>query len=132
MLEIYYNDSMKMSKQSLINITLSNGTYHLKESISSTKAKVLIIVGEKEISVMQKSAKRLHKEISESELYIAIIIVRGHSPFLRMPRYIQPNALFRSEYLDAFAKFFISFSTVDEDNCGCLLDIEDYLATIAL
>jgi pimeloyl-ACP methyl ester carboxylesterase len=71
MLEIYYNDSMKMSKQSLINITLSNGTYHLKESISSTKAKVLIIVGEKEISVMQKSAKRLHKEISGSELYIA-------------------------------------------------------------
>jgi len=38
MLEIYYNDSIKMSKQSLINITLSNGTYNLKKSISGTKA----------------------------------------------------------------------------------------------
>lgn len=89
MLETYYNDSMKMSKQSLINITLSNGTYNLKESISSTKAKVLIIVGKKEISVMKKSAKRLHKEISGSELYIAPGMRHGEISLKYPQKYIE-------------------------------------------
>ncbi len=71
MFERYYQDSLKMSKQSLINITLSNGTYDLKETITNTKAKVLIIVGEKEISLMKKSAQRIHNKIPGSELYIA-------------------------------------------------------------
>ncbi len=69
--ELYYADSSKMSKQSLINITLSNGNYNLKNSISNTKAKVLVIVGEKEISIMKKSAQKLHAAISGSELYVA-------------------------------------------------------------
>lgn len=89
MLETYYNDSIKMSKQSLINMTLSNGTYNLKESISSTKAKVLIIVGKKEISVMKKSAKRLHKEISESELYIAPGMRHGEISLKYPQKYIE-------------------------------------------
>lgn len=89
MLEIYYNDSIKMSKQSLINMTLSNGTYNLKESISSTKAKVLIIVGKKEISVMKKSAKRLHKEISGSELYIAPGMRHGEISLKYPQKYIE-------------------------------------------
>ena len=49
MFEQYYQDSLKISKQSLINITLSNGSYNLKNSIVNTKSKVLIIVGENEI-----------------------------------------------------------------------------------
>lgn len=89
MLEIYYNDSIKMSKQSLINITLSNGTYNLKKSISGTKAKVLIIVGKKEISVMKKSAKRLHKEISGSELYIASGMRHGEISLKYPQKYIE-------------------------------------------
>jgi pimeloyl-ACP methyl ester carboxylesterase len=89
MLEIYYNDSIRMSKQSLINITLSNGTYHLKESISGTKAKVLIIVGKKEISVMKKSAKRLHKEISGSQLYFAPGMRHGEISLKYPQKYIE-------------------------------------------
>ncbi len=69
--ERYYQDSLKISKQSLINITLSNGNYKLKSSISGTKAKVLIIVGEKEISIMIKSANKLHEAISGSKLHVA-------------------------------------------------------------
>lgn len=70
MFDQYYNDSLKMSRQSLINIALSNGTYDLKSSIVHTKAKVLIIVGEKEINIMKKSSKRLNETIADSDLHM--------------------------------------------------------------
>lgn len=95
MFELYYQDSIKISKQSLINITLSNGTYDLKETIANTKAKVLIIVGEKEISVMKKSAQRLHEKIPGSELYIAASMKHGEIS-LRYPQ----------RYIDLLKKFF--------------------------
>ena len=69
--ERYYRDSIQMSKESLINITLSNGNYPMPSALSQTKAKVLIIVGGKELSVMKKSAERLHAAISGSTLYVA-------------------------------------------------------------
>lgn len=71
MFDKYYEDSCKISKQSLINITLSNGSYTLKETIRNTKAKVLIMVGEKELKIMIKSAKKLKEYIPGSELYVA-------------------------------------------------------------
>lgn len=71
MLEQYYQDSLKISKKSLTNIILSNSNYKLKKSISDTKPKVLIIVGEKEIKIMKKSARLLKEQMKESELYIA-------------------------------------------------------------
>ena len=89
MLEIYYNDSIKMSKQSLINIALSNGTYDLKETTSNTKAKVLIIVGEKEIPVMKKSAQKLHQIIPGSELYIVPGMKHGELSLKYPQKYIE-------------------------------------------
>jgi len=77
MFEQYYQDSSKISKQSLMNISLSNGDYRLKESIADTKSKVLIIVGEKEIGIMKKSARRLHETIKGSELYVAAAMKHG-------------------------------------------------------
>lgn len=47
MFEKYYSDSLKISKQSLVNTIVSNGTYELKSTIAQTTAKTLIIVGEK-------------------------------------------------------------------------------------
>lgn len=69
--ETYYRDSLRISKQSLINITVSNGTYALKDTISQTTARVLLIVGSKELGIMKKSARRLRDCINGSELYIA-------------------------------------------------------------
>lgn len=71
MFEDYFKDSLKISKQSLINISLSNGNYRIRESLSETAAKVLVIVGEKEIGIMQKSADLLKQSIPNSKLYIA-------------------------------------------------------------
>ncbi|MFA9462867.1 MAG: alpha/beta fold hydrolase [Velocimicrobium sp.] len=88
MFERYYQDSLRMSKRSLINITLSNGTYDLKEDIVNTKAKVLVIVGEKEITVMKKSAQRLSETIHGCELYIAPGMKHGEISLKYPQKYI--------------------------------------------
>ena len=68
--EQYYTDSVKMTKDSLINMILSNGTYKLKKNEINTSAKVLIIVGEKEPAIMKKSAIELNNRIANSKLYV--------------------------------------------------------------
>ncbi|HOQ09759.1 MAG TPA: alpha/beta hydrolase [Syntrophomonadaceae bacterium] len=67
----YYEDSLKMSLPSLTNILLSNGRYQLKDTIRLTKSKVLVIVGEKELPIMKKSALTLNSAIPGSTLYTA-------------------------------------------------------------
>lgn len=89
MFEQYYNDSLKISKQSLINITLSNGNYVLKSTIANTRARVLIIVGEKEIGIMKKSAQRLHEAIVGSKLYIAPSMQHGEISIMHSVKYAQ-------------------------------------------
>jgi pimeloyl-ACP methyl ester carboxylesterase len=89
MFELYYKESIKMTKQSLINITLSNGNYELKHSISNTKAKVLIMVGGKEISIMRKSAKRLNEVIVGSELNILPGMGHGEISLLHPEMYVE-------------------------------------------
>ncbi|MPM78452.1 hypothetical protein SDC9_125463 [bioreactor metagenome] len=69
--EQYYQDSVRMSKESLVNMLISNGNYDLPQTIRETTAKVLIIAGDQELKVMIKSAQRLHQTIAGSELYLA-------------------------------------------------------------
>ena len=68
MFEQYYNDSLKISEQSLVNIILSNGSYSIKPNIENINSKVLILAGEKEINLIKKSAKILNQKIKNSEL----------------------------------------------------------------
>ena len=74
--ENYYEDSCRMTKESLINITRSNGDYSMPSTLCKTKAKTLILVGEKELSIMKKSAALLHNTINGSLL--KIIEKSGH------------------------------------------------------
>lgn len=71
----YYNDSKKISHKTLINITKCNESYRLPDSLNYCKSKVLILVGEKEISTMKKSAIILNVNIPDS----VIEIVEGSS-----------------------------------------------------
>lgn len=89
MFEQYYQDSLRISKQSLINIALSNGNYNLKSSISKSNSKVLVIVGAKEIGVMRKSAKRLHEAIFGSTLYIAPAMKHGELSLVYPQKYVE-------------------------------------------
>jgi pimeloyl-ACP methyl ester carboxylesterase len=98
MFDLYYNESIKMTKQSLINITLSNGNYELKHSISSTKAKVMIMVGGKEIGIMRKSAKRLNEVIAGSELNILPNMGHGEISLLHPEIYVELIFKFFNKY----------------------------------
>lgn len=89
MFDQYYEDSLKLSKQTLINITISNGNYILKSSISETKAEVLIITGEKELRIMKKSGERLHEAIAGSKLYIAPGMGHGEISLLYPEKYVE-------------------------------------------
>lgn len=88
MFENYYNDSIKMTKQSLINIALSNGSYILKDSVSKSEAKVLVIAGGKEINVMKKSAEKLSNAIPGSKLYIAKDLKHGELSLAHPKEYV--------------------------------------------
>lgn len=94
--EEYFTDSMKMSLQSLINTVCSNGTYKLKEGIRRTEARVLIIVGGKETTAIQTSARMLQEAISGSKLYVASGMKHGELS-LRHPK--QYTELLKSVFL---------------------------------
>lgn len=87
--EHYYKDSIQMSKQTLINITLSNGNYALKNSISLTQAKVIIIAGEKELGIMKKSARALNQAIKGSRLIIAPNMKHGELSLVYPLEYVK-------------------------------------------
>lgn len=87
--EKYYSDSIKMTKQSLVNTILSNGTYELKAGIKDTKVKTLVIVGEKEIAAEKKSAQILYHTIPESQLYIAPKMKHGELSLAHPEQYVE-------------------------------------------
>lgn len=68
--DLYYEDTCKISKNNLIAFMKSNSSYELKDTLSRTRAKVLILVGSKERSIMKKSAVKIAELIPNSELKI--------------------------------------------------------------
>lgn len=89
MFEKYYEESCKMSKESLANIARSNGRYIMKESIKDTQAKVLVIVGEKELKMMKESAMAINDVILESNLYMAKGMHHGELSLVNNHMYIK-------------------------------------------
>lgn len=72
MYEQYYQDSQRMSKQTLLNISASNGNYALKEELlQHSRAKALVVAGSRELEIVRRSARRLHEVLPLSELYLA-------------------------------------------------------------
>ncbi len=64
--EEYYRDTCGITKQNMIVFLQENSLYSMKESLGRCKAKVHIVVGEKENSVMKKSAKLIRERIPGS------------------------------------------------------------------
>ena len=87
--EQYYGDSVNISKQSLINITLSNGSFEFKESLSDVETKVLIIVGSKELKIMKKSANKLNEAMSNSDLFISDNMGHGELSLVKYDQYLK-------------------------------------------
>ncbi len=64
----YFEDSKLMSRESLINMSMSNSTYTLPQGLAQSEAEAIIFVGEKELPIMKKSAKLLKDTIAHSRL----------------------------------------------------------------
>lgn len=59
----YYRDTCKIAKEDMIAFMEANSKYEIKDSLQSTKAKVLVVVGNKERPIMKKSASIIHQRI---------------------------------------------------------------------
>lgn len=94
--DYYYNDSKRMTKESLINITKSNGNYSMPETLSKSKARTLILVGEKELTIMKKSATLVSNTIKNS--IKKVIKNCGHGEI---------SLLYPYKYLELIQNFFI-------------------------
>lgn len=66
----YYRDTCKIEKEDMIAFMEANSKYEIKDSLQSTKARVLVVVGDKERSIMKKSASIIHQKIKESRIEI--------------------------------------------------------------
>ena len=68
--EEYYRDTCQITKDDMIAFLKANSNYGVKSQLADTKAKVAIVAGAKEPSVMIRSAKQLRKMIPDSSLAI--------------------------------------------------------------
>lgn len=91
--ELYYRDSSRMTRESLINLTRSNATYTLNPAIRETTAQALILAGEKEPGAVRRSARMLHEAIPDSTLRIIPNSGHGELSLARPGEYV---ALLRS------------------------------------
>lgn len=89
MFETYYQDSLHMSRNSLVNMSNSNGTYQLKDTLSNVRVPVLILVGQKEIGLMKKSADLLHTKLVNSKLVVLENMGHGELSLFHPKQYVQ-------------------------------------------
>ncbi len=88
--ELYYEDSQRVSKESLLNISQSNGNYALKEDLlRHSRAKALVVAGARELEIMRRSARRLSEVLPLSELYLAPKMGHGEFSLLHSQEYVQ-------------------------------------------
>lgn len=87
--ENYYEDTIKITKTTLINFIKSNQEYSIPSTLCNTKAKTLILVGEKELPVMKKSAKLLNDTINGSTLKIIKNSAHGEISLVHSDKYLE-------------------------------------------
>ena len=75
--EEYYRDTCGITKQNMIAFLQENSLFSMKETLSNCKAKVHVVVGERENIVMKKSAKMIQERITGSTLKILPKLYHG-------------------------------------------------------
>lgn len=73
----YYRDTCRITKENMCSFLEANSRYLVKSEICNTKAKVFIVVGQKEQTKMIRSAKKLNKLIPNSVLEIQTGMYHG-------------------------------------------------------
>ncbi len=86
--DLYFKDSSRMSKKTLINFTISNGNYAMPQNLVNSKAKTLIMVGGKELSIMKKSANLLSCTLKNNSLKFISNCSHGEISIIDSIKYI--------------------------------------------
>ena len=84
----YYRDTCKISKENMIAFLQENATYSLKESVTESKGKVHIFVGEKENPAMRKSAEIIRESVEGSVLQVLPEMYHGEFSLNHADRYV--------------------------------------------
>ena len=89
----YYRDICKIGKKDMIAFMEANSKYEIKSSLKDTNAKVVVVVGDKERTIIKKSAQKIHQTINDSE-------------FLTLPNYYHGDFSINhpQEYVDMLNK----------------------------
>ena len=85
----YYRDTCKISKEDMIAFMEANSKYEIKDSLSSTKAKVLVVGGDKDRPIMKKSASIIHQKINGSRIEILPNYYHGDSSINNPQQYVK-------------------------------------------
>ncbi len=98
--EQYFADSARMSKQSLLNMTVSNVRYTLPAAFGATTAEVAVLCGAKEYGIMRRSAQLLCDSVPGAIL--RVVPDCGHGVSVKYPeRYIRFLKLILENKLEA-------------------------------
>lgn len=68
--DYYYKDTCNIKKKDMIKFLEESSNYCIKNSLQDTNSRVLIIVGDKEKSIMKKSAILINEIIPNSEIEV--------------------------------------------------------------
>ncbi len=94
--EKYYEDSSKMSLNTLRAVTESNSNYELKKPTIISKSNVQIFVGSREPKIMLKSAKLLSESIEGSKLQILQGFKHGEFSLKHTKKYVETIKSFKA------------------------------------
>ena len=87
--EAYYRDTCAIEKQDMTAFMKASTSYVLKDSIRSVKAKVHIVIGERENRIIQQSAEKIHTSVSGSTLQIIPDLYHGEFSLNHPDMYVQ-------------------------------------------
>jgi pimeloyl-ACP methyl ester carboxylesterase len=84
MFDSYFSDSQKMTKRSLINMTVSNAEYTLPETFANTTAEIAVLCGEQELKMMKRSAQLIYN--SAPSAILRVVPQCGHGVSVKYPK----------------------------------------------
>ena len=73
----YYEESLKMNANTLINVLKENMAYSLPENISNSNAQILVTAGEKEKGLVKKSVRKIVEGNEHFEYFFVPTIGHG-------------------------------------------------------
>ena len=112
----YYRDTCKISKEDMIAFMEANSKYEIRNSLQNTKAKVLVVVGDKERPIMKKSASIIHQKINGSRIEILPNYYHGDFSINNPQQYVMAiNELIANRNRNLKSKSFDNTKTKSEN-----------------